>query len=233
MSVMTDYVDVTEAARLLGVTTRQVRRLGENGEILIPFRGLVDRGSLERLIASRGFSRGRRAWDEHTCWAAIALLSGLKVDWLGEVQTSRLRGRLRRMALDDEQGAHDFIRSARGRATVHTFEAFDFITSRVKKDVLVVGRRGLDLAPASKTSLDAYIAQGALATVVKRNFLTVDTRGKLVLRATSFDLALVKKIAIEGNGALGALDAASSPDDREHGVGVRALTKHLEAFTRG
>ena len=137
------------------------------------------------------------------------------------------------MASDEEQGAHDLIGRARGRATVHTFEAFDFITSRVKKDVLVVGRRGLDLAPANKTSLDAYIAQSDLAKVVNRNFLTVDTRGKLILRATNFDLALVKKIAFEGNGALGALDAASSTDDREHGVGVRAVTKYLEAFAGG
>ena len=132
MSKDNDYVDVTEAARLLGVTTRQVRRLGEKGEILVPFRGVVDRGSIERHLSDRGFSR-RRSWDEHTCWAAIALLSGLEVDWLGDVQTSRLRGRLRRMASDEEQGAHDLIGRARGRATVHTFEAFDFITSRVKK----------------------------------------------------------------------------------------------------
>lgn len=227
-----DYVGVTEAARLLGVTTRQVTRLGEKGDIVVPFRGLVDRGSIERHLSDRGFSR-RRSWDEHTCWAAIALLSGLEVDWLGDVQTSRLRGRLRRIASDEEHGAHDLIGRARGRATVHTFEAFDFITPRVKKDVLIVGRRGLDLAPANKTSLDAYIAQDDLAKVVKRNFLTVDTRGKLVLRATKFDLALIRKIAIKGNGALSALDAASSTDEREHGVGVRALTKHLRAFACG
>lgn len=226
-----DYVDITQAARLLGVTTRHVTRLSDQGEILIPFRGVVDRGSIERYLAERVFSRAR-AWDERTAWAAVALLSGLDVDWLGQVQTSRLRGRLRLLATDVE-GAHELVGRARERAAIQTYETFDFVTSRVKKEVLIVGRRGLGLAAAREGDLDGYVATDALDGLVKRYGLKADTRGKMLLRVTGFDLATIKRISVKGNGALAALDAATSMDPREHGVGVRALTKHLKDFARG
>lgn len=225
-----DYLDITEAAGLLGVTTRQVTRLSEQGEIRIPFRGVVDRGSVERYLAERATSR-TRAWDERTAWAAVALLSGIGVDWLGQVQTSRLRGRLR--SLGSEDGAHELVGRARERASIQTYETFDFVTARVQKELLVVGRRGLGLAAAGEADLDGYVATDALAELVKRYGLRADTRGKMVLRVTDFDLTTITRISIEGNGALSALDAASSLDPRERGVGIRALTQHLKKFADG
>ena len=94
-----DYVEVGEAARLLGVTRRHVARLGELEEIHYVGRGVIERASVNEYLNERKFSR-ERAWSTQTAWAAVALLSGLPADWLGPTQLSRLRGRLRTMALD-------------------------------------------------------------------------------------------------------------------------------------
>jgi|SoiMethySBSTD1v2_1073268.scaffolds.fasta_scaffold935057_1 hypothetical protein len=231
MSLSSEYVDVDEAARMLGVTKRHVARLGEHGLIRYLARGLVDRGSVSEYLSEREFSRSR-PWSEATAWAAVALLSEIEVDWLGQVQTSRLRGRLRRLA-EDENGSNELVGRARERASVRTYESFGFLVSRVRRDLVVVGRRGLGLSDQRKDRIDGYVNSDVLARLEKSLGLSRNTRGTMILRATDFDLDIIKRIATKGNGALAALDAAGSMDDREHGVGVRALTKYLRDFARG
>ena len=231
MSLRSEYVDVGEAARMLGVTKRHVARLGDQGQIRYLARGLVDRGSVNEYLSEREFSRSR-PWSEATAWGAVALLSGIEVDWLGQVQTSRLRGRLRRLATD-KNGSHEFVGRARVRASVRTYESFGFLVSRMRKDVVVVGRRGLGLSNARKDRIDGYVSSEVLTKLEKSLGLLRDTRGTMILRATVFDLDIIKRIATKGNGALAALDAAGSMDPREHGVGARALTKYLQDFARG
>lgn len=231
MSLRSEYVDVGEAARMLGVTKRHVARLGEQGRIRYLTRGLVDQGSINEYLSQREFSRSR-PWSGATAWGAVALLSGIEVDWLGQVQTSRQRGRLRRLAAD-ENGSHEFVGRARVRASVRTYESFGFLVSRVRKDVVVVGRRGLGLSDARKDRIDGYVNSDVLTKLEKSLGLLRDTRGTMILRATNFDLDIIKRIATKGNGALAALDAAGSMDPREHSVGARALTKFLQDFARG
>lgn len=231
MSSRGEYVDVDEAARMLGVTKRHVARLGEQGQIRYLTRGTVDRGSVTEYLSERESSRSR-PWSEATAWGAIAMLSGIQVDWLGQVQASRLRGRLRRLATDDN-GAHELVGRARLRASVRTYESFSFLTSRVRKDLVVVGRRGLGLSDARKDRIDGYVNADVLTKLERDLGLHRDTRGTMILRATHFDLDPIKRIATKGNGALAALDAAGSMDPRERGVGARALTKYLEDFARG
>lgn len=231
MSLWSEYVDVDEAARLLGVTKRHVARLGEQGQIQYLTRGLVDRGSVNQYLSERRFSRSR-PWDEATAWGAAALLSGIEVEWLGQVQVSRLRGRLRRLATD-QNGAHELVGRTRLRASVRTYESFAFLVSRVRKDVVVVGRRGLGLSDARKDRIDGYLNSEVLTKLEKSLGLLREARGTMILRATDFDLDIIKRIATKGNGALAALDAAGSMDPREHGVGERALTKYLQDFAHG
>lgn len=231
MLLRSEYVHVDEAARMLGVTKRHVARLGEQGQIRYLTRGLVERGSVNQYLSERKFSRSR-PWNEATAWGAVALLSGIEVDWLGPVQTSRLRGRLRRLATDID-GAHEFVGRARVRASVQTYESFGFLVSQVRKDVVVVGRRGLGLSDARKERIDGYVTFEVLTKMEKSLGLLRDTRGTMILRATDFDLDIIKRIATKGNGALGALDAAGSMDPREHGLGARTLTKYLQEFARG
>jgi len=231
MSPRSEYVHVEEAARMLGVTKRHVARLGEQGQIRYLTRGLVERGSVNQYLSERKFSRSR-PWNEATAWGAVALLSGIKVDWLGQVQTSRLRGRMRRLATDKE-GAHEFVGRARVRASVRAYESLGFLVSQVRKDVVVVGRRGLGLSDARKDRIDGYVSFEVLTKMEESLGLLRDTRGTMILRATDFDLDIIKRIAAKGNGALAALDAAGSMDPREHGVGARTLTKYLQDFARG
>ena len=226
-----EYVDVGEASRLLGVTKRHVARLGELGEIEYVARGLVVRDSVTRYLQEREFSR-TRAWGEETAWGAVALLSGLKVDWLGPVQASRLRSRLRQLA-DDADGPQEIVGRARNRAVVRTYESYGFLAPRMRKEIVAVSRRRLGLADAARDQVDGYIDAGVLADLEKRYGLRRSAHGTMIVRATTFDIRIVKRIVTKGNGALAALDAAGSIDSREHGVGSRALAVHLEEFARG
>lgn len=231
MSLNSDYIGVDEAARLLGVTKRHVARLGEHGHIQYLARGLVDRGSVNEYLSQREFSRFR-PWSEATAWGAVALLDGIDVDWLGHVQTSRLRGRIRRLATE-ENGAREFAGHARLRASVQTYGSFDFLLGEVRRDVVEVGRRGLGLSTAPQSRIDGYLKTEALAALEEKLGLVRDSRGTMVLRATDFDLSAVARIAAIGKGVLAALDAASSMDPRERGVGTRALAAYLQDFARG
>lgn len=220
-----------EAARLLDVTKRHVARLGGLGHLRYVGRGLVERASVVEDLQEREYSR-TRAWDEETAWAAVALLSGIKVDWLGQTQTSRLRSRLRRIA-ENDVGAHELIGRTRNRADIRTYESHGFLAARLRKEVVAVSRRGLGLSDARKEHVDGYINHAHLGELEKRYGLQRDVRGLMTLRATTFDLRTIKRITTKGNGALAALDASGSRDAREHGVGSRALTTYLEEFARG
>lgn len=227
-TVRGDYVYVNEAARLLGVTTRHVARLGDLGKIHFVGRGVVERASVNEYLSERKFSR-ERAWSTETAWAAVALLSGQQANWLGPTQLSRLRSRLRHMAVD-EYGSHELIGRARERAEVRTYESYDFLVPSIKKQLVVVSRRRLELAPARRDQLDGYLTLAAAERIEKRYGLRRDARGTLVLRVTTFDINVIKRIATKGNGALAALDVAASQDARAHGVGSRALDSYLDEF---
>ncbi len=231
MSGSAEYLDVSEAARILGVSTRHVARLGEAGEIRYIARGVVDRGSVAEFMRERQSSRAR-AWSEETAWGAVALLSNVEVDWLGSVQLSRLRKRLRSMTPDDS-GAHELMGRARSRASIYTYESYGYLSPRMKKEVISVGRRGLGMSQARRDHVDGYLDAESHARLVKKYGLVQDARGTMTLRVTGFDLRVVKRIASAPSGALAALDAAGSLDPREHGVGAHALAKHLEDFARG
>jgi hypothetical protein len=136
------------------------------------------------------------------------------------------------MALD-LYGSRELIGRARERAEVRTYESYDFLVPSVKKHLVVVSRRKLGLAQTRRDELDGYIGVDAAEHLEKRYGLRRDSRGTLVLRVTTFDTDVIKRIATKGNGALAALDTAASQDARAHGVGSRALDSYLEEFARG
>lgn len=223
-----EYVNVEEAAGLLGVSQRQVTRLASLGSIRFLGRGVVERASIAEYLRERESSRSR-AWSGETAWAAVALLSGLDVGWLGQAQTSRLRGRLRELALRDK-GAYELVGRARNRAEVRVYDSYEFLTRHLRHQIVAVDRQGLGLAGAPTDHLDGYLDLERLPALQASYGLRSSSRGHLVLRATSFDMSIVKHIATEGHGVLAALDSAGSTDPRERGVGARALGSHLSAF---
>lgn len=219
-----DLVSTEEAARVLGVTVRHVRRLVEARALTRIARGLIDRASLDRYVAEHHGGR-TRIWAEPTAWGAIALLSGRPTPWLGGVQTSRLRGVLRAVTDPQDLGAR-----ARARAEVRTFAGHPAAITRLKDDLVGVDLGALGLAAGvGEDRVDGYLAADALLGTIGSLGLREDPGGSVTLRATTFDLDVVRDLAARGR-ALVALDAATSLHPRVRGLGQRALGDILEQF---
>lgn len=222
-----DVVSTKAAADLLGLSNQQVNRLLASGVLTRIARGLVDRSSVDRYLTTHQVAR-TRVWSEATAWAAVALLAGRKVTWLGgSVQTSRLRGHLRQI-----ESVADLVTRARDRAQVHTFSGHEAAASRLAAGLVIVDQRNLDLGARTAGTVDGYLAMDDLAATVRRYALRESAEGRFTLRATGFDADLLRALAesISGARILAALDAASSLDARERGVGERVLADALEKF---
>jgi len=213
---------VSDAAERLGVSTRQVQHLVSRGELRQLARGVLDETSVERLIAVRGGSH-KRAWAEATAWGAVALLSGVTAAWMGESQRSRLKARLRRLT------SAELVERARERAQVARYSGHASAVARLKGELVdttaAAGRLGL----ADTSSVDGYLASGALAETATRYGLLRDDAGRFTLRATTFDLDIVRELA-ERATVLAALDLAESLDVRERRAGTDVLDRVLGNF---
>lgn len=215
-------LEVSEAARRLGVSTRQVQHLVVSGELRQLARGIVDDASVERLLAVRGGAH-RRAWAEQTAWGAVSLLSGGDAHWMGASQRSRLRSRLRSIT------AVALVERSRGRADVTRYRAHSS-AGQYLLGVLVyatdaAGRLGLTETDA----IDGYLDGNDLAGVVARHGLIRDDAGRVTLRTTRMDLDVVREISGAGT-ILAALDLAESLDVRERRTGLDALERSLDQF---
>ncbi|MDT9592627.1 hypothetical protein RDV89_06095 [Nocardioides zeae] len=217
-----DLMTVAAAARALDVSTRQVQHLVEAGELRRLERGIVDRESVERLVATRGGSHSR-GWSEQTAWGAVALLTGATADWMGESQRSRLRGRLRTIT-SSELAERTRRRASVARYAAHSSVAAD-LTARLVSTGDAAGRLGLTATAA----VDGYLGRSELAEVVRDHGLVRDDAGSVTLRATDADLAVVQRLASSGT-TLAALDLASSSRARERRAGLDGLDRALRAF---
>jgi hypothetical protein len=226
MSSSSDFATTEEAAAILGVTVQHVRRLSERGDLSRVARGLVDRASIDRYLAT---SRGRRTrvWAEHTAWGAIALLSGVRASWLGTTQLSRLR-----RVLKEQSSAEELVARTRERAVVRTFDGHSAAVTRLRDEMVVVAheRLGLVREVAEGSRVDGYRAAGGLDTAVRLLGLQEAATGNITVRATGFDLDVVRALASSETPVLAALDAASSLDPRTQGAGLRALELALTEY---
>jgi hypothetical protein len=223
MSVM-EFVAATDAARRLGVTTRQVQYLVARGDLRAVARGLIDRASLDRHIATRQGSR-RRAWSETTAWAAATILSDLPAPWLGPTQHSRLKSTLRRLT------AVELVSRTRGRAHVHRYQGHSRAAKRLRDELVDTSgaAAALGLTEAADR-VDGYVAAHELNKLVARHALIDDADGQYTLRATEMDLATVRALA-ENAPVLGALDLAESLDIRERQTGLNFLDYKLKQLS--
>jgi hypothetical protein len=224
MSGIDGVVRVEEASALLGVSVRRVEQLAVSGDLTRAAHGLIDLASVHHYLAARAGSTSRRAWSEVTAWAALGLLSGVDVDWLGVAQRSRLRGILR------ETDAADLTRRARNRARVLRYSGHASAGARLREDLVVAGHDGLGLVTVGERSgVDGYVAAHDLDRLVERYALRTDAAGGYVLRATTFDLDTIAAIAAADQTLL-AIDAATSLDPRERAQGHEILTARLAGF---
>lgn len=222
MAIRGDFLTTQEVSDLLGVEARQVRVLAETGSITRIARGIFDRTSVERYRAERGSGR-TRTWAEHTAWGAIAMLSGVAPLGLGDAQTYRLRATLR--AITDPT---ELTIRLRDRATITTWSGHRSVIDRIREELVIPGRRQLGLVK-DDTIVDGYISADRVEDLVRRYRLSEDTTGSITLRHTNVDLDFIEHLATFDK-TLAAVDAATSLDPRERGVGERVLIRRLELF---
>lgn len=224
LSVMaSDFLTLDEAAAALHVSGRHARRLADSGAITKVARGLIDRNSVDRYLASHRQAR-TRVWAEHTAWAAIALLAGSDAGWLGASQTSRLRATLRRL-----EDPSELMARTRDRARVEHYAAHHSALPRLREKVAQADMTRLGLVDlAANDSVDGYIASATLSDAVRALGLRRGD-GNVILRVTAFDFAHARELVSESN-VIAALDAASSVDPRTRGVGQRALAEILANY---
>ena len=217
-----EFLTIEETANTLGVSARHVRRLADSGAVTRIARGLVDRSSVDRYLASQRQGR-TRAWAEHTAWGAVAIMSGYDAGWLGSVQASRLRSALRE--IDD---VDDLLTRVRDRARVHTYEAHRAALPRVRELITSTNLRLLGITDSVDESADGYLAEADLDAVVRTLGLRAAAGGPVVLRTTEFDIDRVGDLV--ATSTVAAMDAATSTDPRLRGVGRRTLGELLEAY---
>ncbi|WP_158648120.1 hypothetical protein [Nocardioides houyundeii] len=222
MAFRGDFLTTQEASDVLGVEARRVRVLAETGAITRVARGIFDRTSVERYRAERGTGR-TRTWAEHTAWGAIALLAGTAPVGLGDTQRYRLRATLLEITDPTELAIR-----LRDRATVTTWSGHRSVSDRVREEIVIPGRQRLGLVE-DDAIVDGYIHTDRIADLVRRCRLREDTTGSITLRYTSMNIDFVKHLAAS-NRTLAAVDAATSLDPRERGVGEHALVQRLELF---
>ncbi len=216
------FLAVSEAAARLGVSTRQVQHLVARGDLRQVVRGAIDETSVERLLAVRGGSH-KRAWSEATAWSAVAILSGIDAEWMGESQRSRLKGRLRAMS------AAVLVERARERADVTRYSAHSSTGQYLQAELVVAADVAGRLGLAQTKNIDGYLAVGDVVGLVSRHGLIRDDEGTVTLRATSMDLDAVRDLS-KRSVVLAALDLAESLDVRERRAGLDALDRALESF---
>lgn len=212
-------VEVSEAARLLGVSTRQVQRLVDEGQLLKVARGLVDGDSIDAFHVVRNDAH-TRAWSTETAWAAIELLDGGSASWYGASQRSRLQSRLRAIH------AVELVSKVRNRADSTSFAAHPSAIARIQKEVLTpkFDRRIFGLAEVQE--LEGYLATSQLQRVIAKYALVPSADSNLKLRATSMHLDVVAK-SVQRAGCIAMLHLAESRHARERDSGLRALEQSL------
>ena len=211
-----------QAADRIGVSVRHVQRLIAGGDLVAIGPDRVDADSVAQFLALRQGSR-RRAWEEPTAWAAVALLEGHPASWLGQAQRSRLRA-----ALSATTGTELAART-RNRAQLHRFHAHPRALSHVAREVVPSGAtEGVGGLSAATDRIDGYVDDADLARLVKRYHLEADPAGGVVLRATAMPKSVVTELANGRRHVLAALDLAGSIDTRERSTGLRLLGRALE-----
>lgn len=229
MTISDDQLTTADAARVLGVSIRQVRNLVESGELAEAGRVgtnlLLDATSVHKL-AERGSQRGR-PWSEETAWAALDLLDSGHTARLNAAQRSRLRARLRSM------DAEEFVRLARRRSGVSCYRASESFLAQLREHVTLTGAAAVaearevadqfGLAAGDRSTVDGYVARHLIRDFEDEFFLAADRRGNVVLRSTEVDTSGRRT----ATSAAIALDLAESLGTRERSAGLRVLSEQL------
>ncbi len=214
------------SAGVLGVSARQIARLARAGELTVTRTVggalLLDGASVHRL-AKQGRHNGR-PWAARTAWAALALLSGERADWLEASAMSRLRHRLR------AGRASELCWMTRRRATVHRMRGWGKDTGLLHSGVSalrdpVVSER-FNLTAVNNGS-DGYVHVRNFASVTAALGLVDDVDGDMTVRVVPDDAGYTVDRVLT---AAVAVDLTGSLDTRESAAGMRVLGDLLDDF---
>lgn len=215
---------VEEAAAALGVTRRQVQRLARSGHLQV-----VARVGTAMLIDSSGLWRAQtaqrgRVLAVRTAWAAIDILESGDTQRLAGSSLSRLRRNL------GSWTATDFVRLARGRATVwrgtQTRRGADALRevlhlsgqALVAADEAIASR--LDLSVMVKSQIEGYVTAERWDDVQARFGLVAHGEGEVVIRCSPEP--------VTAGLITTCLDLAENGGTRERSAALRTLDEMLD-----
>lgn len=175
-----------DAAQRLGVSTHEVRRLINAGNLRAAMKGrtwLVDERSVAERVGTRP-TRGR-ALAARTAWAALFEASGEKASWLDAHTRSRLRKWLREQQIDA------IARACRRRGDRYAFRVLPAYQDRLltadrvtRGGLSAAADAGADLVVMSgvATASEMYCDEQTLAALVKKFGLTDTGKPNVVVR---------------------------------------------------
>ena len=168
-----------------------------------------------------------RPWTAATAWAALALLSGERVDWLDVSGLSRLRHRLRAAR------ATEVAWLARQRASVHQMQGWGKDNGLLPTGVSALSDPAVsalfDLSPVDRGS-DGYVLASEFGELVTNFGLLEDIEGDVVVRVVPDDAGYTLHRPLI---ATIAVDLSESLDTREAAAGLRVLDGLLSEFRAG
>jgi hypothetical protein len=216
-------------AEILGVSARQVARLARAGELEVTRTVggalLLDGASVHRL--ANQVRHNGRPWTPATAWAALALLSGERADWLDSSALSRLRHRLR------ASSASQLCWTTRRRASVHRMRGWGKGTGLLASGVSALHDEAMSALfelTAVDRGVDGYVRARDFAGVVGAAGLVDDVEGDVIVRVVPEDAGYAVDHILT---AAVAVDLAESLDTRESAAGIRVLEDLLDRFRSG
>lgn len=227
---------VHDAAAALSVTERQVARLARSGSIIVARTVgnslLLNSASVHRVAQSS--RRPGRPWSPEVSWAALALLSHCKVDWMhNSKQITRLKHRLRRST------AEEVAYLARNRATTHHMDTWDgdgdvlirggYLAATGISAVIHVPETAarFGLSSALHDKVDGYVLEDDFDDVVEQ-FGMLSQNGDVTLRVVSALNPFLRTATLPI--AAVAVDLMESLDTRQRSAGARVLQELLDDF---
>ena len=228
-----------EAAARLGVSTRRVRALVEQGDLDADLVGgiyLVHPESLARLAAN---SVSGRSLSARMSWAALLSdLGRTNFEWISEQLGLTRTDRHRVVALRDRQ-LEDWSWLARRRAVTTRHTVRDAYLDRLVNDPHVVPS-GLSALRAHRVELrpqrgeaELYVAAGDVDDVLSRHLARTEPAGRVIVHTV--DDTLFEQILTSTNGTMTVttvgVDLAESADIRTRRAGYTLLrhTAHARA----
>lgn len=225
------YVDINEAARLLSLKPRSVRRLIDDG--VLPARKEFGRWQIMRVdveLRRTIGSRPGRPLRPTQAWATLYLASGEAVPWIDRNVRWRIDRRLAETSLEDLRAR------VSGRAGMRRYAAHPDSIARLRDEPGLMFS-GISAAEAigaevvgGASYFEAYIRRSRLTDIVRRHHLAEDLEGTVVLRTLESAVPPAPLPRIAPKAAV-ALDLSEDREPRVRQAG-RALLDSLEIERR-